>query len=93
MLKGGSSICGADRPGADDMRIHAVLAEKERELISGRIQVALAAARARAKALGGDRGNRLSSSPDSCAAARVRREGTERNASTGAGTGSRACRG
>jgi DNA invertase Pin-like site-specific DNA recombinase len=67
-------------PGADDlmMRIYAAMAQKERELISERTKAALAAARARGKALGGDRGYRPSAGPDSRAAAAVRCETAER---------------
>ena len=38
LLEDGYSICAADMPGADDlmMRIHAAMAQKERELISER---------------------------------------------------------
>jgi hypothetical protein len=57
LLEDGYSIRAADMPGADDlmMRIYAAMAQKERELISERTKAALAAARARGKALGGDR--------------------------------------
>jgi DNA invertase Pin-like site-specific DNA recombinase len=82
LLEHGYSIRVADMPGADDlmMRIYAAMAQKERELISERTKAALTAARARGKALGGDRGYRPSSGPDARAAARVRREGAERSA-------------
>ena len=62
LLEDGYSIRAADMPGADDlmMRIYAAMAQKERELISERTKAALAAARARGKALGGDRGYRPS---------------------------------
>src|SRR3954454_11444744 len=62
-------------PGADDlmMRIYAAMAQKERELISERTRAALAAARARGKALGGDRGYRPATGPDAGAAALARR--------------------
>jgi DNA invertase Pin-like site-specific DNA recombinase len=54
----GYVIRAADRPGADDlmMRIYAAMAQKERELISERTRIALAAAKMRGTALGGDRG-------------------------------------
>ena len=75
-----SSIRAADIPGADDlmMRIYAAMAQKERELISERTKVALAAAKARGAVLGGDRGYRPLAGPDAAAAARVRRVGAER---------------
>jgi len=49
LLEDGYSIRTADMPGADDlmMRIYAAMAQKERELISGRTRAALAAAKAR----------------------------------------------
>ena len=58
LLEDGISIRAADMPGADDlmMRVYAAMAQKERELISERTRAALAAARARGTALGGDRG-------------------------------------
>jgi DNA invertase Pin-like site-specific DNA recombinase len=76
LLEDGYSIRAADMPGADDlmMRIYAAMAQKERELISERTKAALAAARARGKALGGDRGYRPSVGPNSRAAAAVRQE-------------------
>ena len=76
LLEDGYSIRAADMPGADDlmMRIYAAMAQKERELISERTRAALAAAKARGKALGGDRGYRPSAGPDSAAAAVARRE-------------------
>jgi DNA invertase Pin-like site-specific DNA recombinase len=76
LLEDGYSIRAADMPGADDlmMRIYAAMAQKERELISERTKAALAAARARGKALGGDRGYRPSVGPDSRAAAAVRHD-------------------
>ena len=56
LLEDGYSIRAADMPGADDlmMRIYAAMAQKERDLISERTRAALAAARARGRALGGD---------------------------------------
>jgi len=65
LLKEGISIRAADMPGADDlmMRVYAAMAQKERELISERTRVALAAARARGAVLGGDRGWRPPSPP------------------------------
>ena len=80
LLEDGYSIRAADMPGADDlmMRIYAAMAQKERELISERTKAALAAARARGKALGGDRGYRPSCGPDAALAAVVRQEEAER---------------
>ena len=65
LLEDGYSIRAADMPGADDlmMRIYAAMAQKERELISERTRAALAAAKARGRALGGDRGWRPPSLP------------------------------
>ena len=82
LLEDGVSIRAADMSGADDlmMRIYAAMAQKERELMSERTRVALAAAKARGKALGGDRGYRPSSGPDAAAAAQVRRQAAERAA-------------
>jgi DNA invertase Pin-like site-specific DNA recombinase len=74
LLEDGYSIRSADMPGADDlmMRIYAAMAQKERELISERTRAALAAARARGRVLGGDRGYRPSAGPDSGAATLAR---------------------
>ena len=82
LLEDGYSIRAADMPGADDlmMRIHAAMAQKERELISERTRAALAAAKARGARLGGDRGYRPSAGPDSQAAAVSRRAAAERAA-------------
>ena len=79
LLEDGISIRAADMPGADDlmMRIYAVMAQKERELISERTRAALAAAKARGAVLGGDRGHRPATGPNAAAAAaRVQRKGT-----------------
>jgi DNA invertase Pin-like site-specific DNA recombinase len=75
LLEDGVSIRAADMPGADDLmlRIYAAMAQKERELISERTRAALAAARARGKVLGGDRGYRPTTGPDATAAAQARR--------------------
>jgi DNA invertase Pin-like site-specific DNA recombinase len=69
-------------PGADDlmMRVYAAMAQKERELISERTRAALAAAKARGRVLGGDRGYRPAAGPDAAAAAQARREAAERAA-------------
>jgi DNA invertase Pin-like site-specific DNA recombinase len=82
LLEEGYAIRAADMPGADDlmMRIYAAMAQKERELISERTQAALAAAKARGKALGGDRGYRPASGPDTAAAAAARQQTAERAA-------------
>ncbi len=82
LLEDGVSIRAADMPGADDlmMRVYAAMAQKERELISERTRAALAAAKARGKALGGDRGYRPVTGPDAGAAAQARREAAERAA-------------
>jgi DNA invertase Pin-like site-specific DNA recombinase len=82
LLEDGVSIRAADMPGADDlmMRVYAAMAQKERELISERTRAALAAAKARGRVLGGDRGYRPLAGPDAAAAAQARREAAERTA-------------
>ncbi len=82
LLEDGYSVRAADMPGADDlmMRIYAAMAQKERELISERTRVALAAAKARGTVLGGDRGYRPAAAPDASAAASARRLEAERTA-------------
>jgi DNA invertase Pin-like site-specific DNA recombinase len=82
LLEDGVSIRAADMPGADDlmMRVYAAMAQKERELISERTRAALAAARARGRALGGDRGYRPEQGPDAAAATVARREAADRAA-------------
>jgi DNA invertase Pin-like site-specific DNA recombinase len=82
LLEDGASIRAADMPGADDlmMRVYAAMAQKERELISERTRATLAAAKARGKVLGGDRGYRPVVGPDAQAAATARREAAERAA-------------
>lgn len=82
LLEDGVSIRAADMPGADDpmMRVCAAVAQKERELIGERTRAALAAAKARGRALGGDRGYRPAGGPDAAAAAHARRETAERAA-------------
>jgi DNA invertase Pin-like site-specific DNA recombinase len=69
-------------PGADDLmlRIYAAKAQRERELIGARTRAALAAARARGVALGGDRGHRPPQPPDARAAALACAEAAERTA-------------
>ena len=82
LLEDGYSVRAADMPGADDlmMRIYAAMAQKERELISERTRAALAAAKARGKALGGDRGYRPVAGPDAGVASVARAEQAERTA-------------
>jgi DNA invertase Pin-like site-specific DNA recombinase len=82
LLEEGYAVRAADLPGADDlmMRIYAAMAQRERELIGERTRAALAAARARGVALGGDRGHRPAEGPDAAAAARARREAAARTA-------------
>jgi DNA invertase Pin-like site-specific DNA recombinase len=82
LLEDGYSIRTADMPGADDlmMRVYAAMAQKERELISERTRAALAAAKARGRALGGDRGYRPATPPDAEAAALARAEAADRTA-------------
>jgi DNA invertase Pin-like site-specific DNA recombinase len=79
LLEDGTAIRAADMPGADELmlRIYAAMAQKERELISERTRAALASAKARGKALGGDRGYRPAAGPDSAAAALARRQTAE----------------
>ncbi|MGK7870367.1 recombinase family protein [Falsiroseomonas sp. E2-1-a20] len=75
LLEDGTAIRAADMPGADELmlRIYAAMAQKERELISERTRAALAAAKARGTVLGGDRGYRPATGPDSGGAAAARR--------------------
>ena len=82
LLEDEISIRAADMPGADDlmMRVYAAMAQKERELISERTRAALAAAKARGRVLGGDRGYRPTQSPDAAAAAIARQDAAERAA-------------
>ncbi len=69
-------------PSADDltMRLYAAMAQKERQLISERTRTALAAAKARGRALGWDRAYRPAAGPDAAAAAKARREAAQRAA-------------
>ncbi|MGK7871115.1 recombinase family protein [Falsiroseomonas sp. E2-1-a20] len=82
LLEDGTAIRAADMPGADELmlRIYAAMAQKERELISERTRAALAAAKARGRVLGGDRGYRPANGPDSGAAAHARREAADQAA-------------
>jgi DNA invertase Pin-like site-specific DNA recombinase len=81
-VEDGISIRAADMPGADDlmMRIYAAMAQRERELIGERTRAALAAARARGVALGGDRGHRPPKPPNARAAALTRADAAARAA-------------
>jgi DNA invertase Pin-like site-specific DNA recombinase len=82
LLEDGYSIRAGDMPGADDlmMRVYAAMAQKERELISERTRAALGAAKARGARLGGDRGYRPVTGPDTGAASVARRVAAERAA-------------
>jgi DNA invertase Pin-like site-specific DNA recombinase len=82
LLEEGYQIRAAGMPAADDlmMRIYAAKAQKERELISERTRAALAAAKARGAALGGDRGYRPPKGPDAFVATQARRMAAERAA-------------
>ncbi len=87
-LEEGYAIWAADMLGADDlmMRIYAAMAQKERELISERTRAALAAAKARGKVLGGDRGYRPVAGPCSRRGGRTSRGGRAGRTARGAGT-------
>ena len=82
LLEDGYSVRAADMPGADDlmMRVYAAMAQKERELISERTRAALAAAKMRGKALGGDRGYRPTMAPSASSATAARQEEAVRKA-------------
>lgn len=82
LLEDGVSLRAADMPGADELmlRIYAAMAQKERELIGERTRAALAAAKARGRMLGGDRGYRPATGPDAALAAQARALAAERGA-------------
>ena len=82
LLEDGYSVRAVDMPGADDlmMRVYAAMAQKERELISERTRAALAAAKARGRVLGGDRGYRPAVAPCAAAASLAREEEAVRTA-------------
>ncbi|WP_084698600.1 recombinase family protein [Muricoccus aerilatus] len=82
LLEEGISIRAADMPSADDlmMRVYAAMAQRERELISERTRVALAAARARGAVLGADWGWRPPIPPCTATAATRRAEQAVRTA-------------
>lgn len=67
LMKEGVPFLAADMPTADPFMLHiyAAVAEEERRTISRRTKVALAAAKARGVKLGGDRGYRPETPPDS----------------------------
>ena len=83
LLEDGVSLRAADMPGADELmlRIYAAMAQKERELIGERTRAALAAAKARGRVLGGDRGYRPVAGPDAALAASARSIAAQRGAS------------
>ena len=82
LLEDGVSLRAADMPGADELmlRIYAAMAQKERELIGERTRAAVAAAKARGRVLGGDRGYRPVAGPDAALAAVARAVTAERGA-------------
>jgi DNA invertase Pin-like site-specific DNA recombinase len=82
LLEESYAVRAADMAGADDLmlRIYAAMAQRERELIGERTRAALAAAKARGVALGGDRGHRPRVPPDAAVAVRARQEAAERAA-------------
>ena len=82
LLEDGVALRAADMPDADELmlRIYAAMAQKERGLIGERTRVALAAAKARGRVLGGDRGYRPIHGPDACLAALARGVAAKRRA-------------
>ena len=64
------SLPAADMPSADELmlRVYAAMEQKERQLIGGSPRAALAAAKARGRVLGGDRGFWPGSGPDAALA-------------------------
>ncbi len=76
------SLRAADMQGADELmqRIYAAMPQKQRELIGERTGAALAAARARGRVLGGDRGHRPAAGPDAAMAGAARSNAARRAA-------------
>jgi DNA invertase Pin-like site-specific DNA recombinase len=74
LQKAGVRFVAADMPSANELvvGIMALVAQEERRLISERTKVALKAAKARGKKLGGDRGHRPATPPDHAKASEVR---------------------
>jgi len=74
LQKAGVDFVACDMPHADKFTVGlmALLAQREREVISERTKAALAAAKARGQKLGGDRGYRPSAPPDHTKATEVR---------------------
>jgi DNA invertase Pin-like site-specific DNA recombinase len=82
LLEEGVAIRAADMPGADELmlRTYAAMAQKERELIGARTKAALAAAKARGRVLGGDRGWWPALGTDAGRASLARQEAAQRAA-------------